>query len=1040
MSIGLAFALVLATAARSAQAQTVHGAVRDSLSHTPIPGAVVMLLDSSGAVLSRGITDQRGEYRVADSGRAQSLRVVRIGFQPRVTNVPGSPDRAAPLDVGMIPFVTRLTTIQVKDKSLCPRRSDAAAAEGLWEQARAGLLATVVAREANPATLHRLGFQRTLDGNSDRITRFLVAGDSVSGAAKSFSASASATGFVKSGFEKDSAGKQIVFGPDADVLLDDAFADGYCFHVAEPSRARPNEVGLAFGAAEHHQGRVDIEGTLWIDTVARALRDIEFRYIGLPVRTIVFRPGGEVSFRQMGNGVVFIDRWQLRSVTDGPDTVYDASMRNGNDFGTRPRMYAVESGGEVASAAWPDGHAWHDSLGAVQLHAVTSRGQPATGAVVALTGTPYRGTADASGNVVIADLLPGPYSAVVLDSRLASAGVSTPTPIKFVATRDSTLRITMTVPTADEFARSRCLAAAKRYAIGDSVFILGRVATSSGIPIADAKVLSAVRLKSGDWRWIPGAYTTGSDGVFQICSRDLERNGSVKIRVEVAGRRAPVQVVETTRTLSTNLTVVPVVVNRPLASASATATRAAPSGAAAGAARAGGQGAIAGVVYDSLTTHAPVAGATVVLLELSRYATTDEHGRFRIDSVPTGAYTLGVTFASLDALDVALPPFPVDVRAGEPTAVTVASPSAESMYMGMCRAARDRDTGIIIGRVRDVDDRAPLADATIRTDWMEFTVATGGAAAGAAGRAAGDHVHADARTDAGGAYVLCGVPAGVALDLTSELAGFGAGPTSLTMDSTSLIRRVDFAISRRDSAARVVRMVPADSASPQSSGRGTASLQGVVLNTEGRPLRDAVVAIVGSPDSVRTDAAGAFHLEGIPAGTRSVEVRSIGLSPTRVSMDFTTSGVRDTTLSMSRSVQALAAVTVAGRGNAMSLAERSGFETRREHGLGAFVTQDDIAKHNYGDFISILRTMPGLHIEYIRRAGGMPPLPMPYLVGSGSLAPFPVVSPADYDDLSGFLRPGLIRGIEVYANPGTIPAQYDLTSSTGCGSIVIWTR
>jgi hypothetical protein len=38
------------------------------------------------------------------------------------------------------------------------------------------------------------------------------------------------------------------------------------------------------------------------------------------------------------------------------------------------------------------------------------------------------------------------------------------------------------------------------------------------------------------------------------------------------------------------------------------------------------------------------------------------------------------------------------------------------------------------------------------------------------------------------------------------------------------------------------------------------------------------------------------------------------------------------------------------------------------------------------------------------------------------------------------VRPEAIKGIEVYANPGTIPAQFDMMSSTGCGSIVIWTH
>jgi hypothetical protein len=38
------------------------------------------------------------------------------------------------------------------------------------------------------------------------------------------------------------------------------------------------------------------------------------------------------------------------------------------------------------------------------------------------------------------------------------------------------------------------------------------------------------------------------------------------------------------------------------------------------------------------------------------------------------------------------------------------------------------------------------------------------------------------------------------------------------------------------------------------------------------------------------------------------------------------------------------------------------------------------------------------------------------------------------------VRPETIKGVEVYSSGGMIPPQYDRSSSTQCGSIVIWTR
>src|SRR5689334_24425609 len=83
----LASLLVTGLAATMA-AQELHGSVRDSASRQPIPGAVLMLLDTSGVVLGRNITDDRGEYRIVLSERMQRVRVVRIGFRPTEVPIP----------------------------------------------------------------------------------------------------------------------------------------------------------------------------------------------------------------------------------------------------------------------------------------------------------------------------------------------------------------------------------------------------------------------------------------------------------------------------------------------------------------------------------------------------------------------------------------------------------------------------------------------------------------------------------------------------------------------------------------------------------------------------------------------------------------------------------------------------------------------------------------------------------------------------------------------------------------------------------------
>jgi hypothetical protein len=132
-----------------------------------------------------------------------------------------------------------------------------------------------------------------------------------------------------------------------------------------------------------------------------------------------------------------------------------------------------------------------------------------------------------------------------------------------------------------------------------------------------------------------------------------------------------------------------------------------------------------------------------------------------------------------------------------------------------------------------------------------------------------------------------------------------------------------------------------------------------------------------------------------------------------------------------------------------------GFETRRKQGLGAFIAEKDIAGHSFPDLVSILQGVRGIHIQY-RGTGkvGDPITPVPYMLGVGSPGsgaycipsffldrmPFDVNSGIDFRDLSSMVPPVWIKGIEVYSSPGSTPMEYDRSSSTGCGSIVIWTR
>ncbi len=520
---------VIAALSQTAAAQEVRGAVLDSASRQPVPGAVLMLLDSAGTVLGRNITNQLGQFRLALAGdglRARAIRVLRIGFRPREVALASANDGVQELVIRVTPLPTLLEPVRVLEQPNCQRRSDQPAALALWEQAQTAFLAAVVSRESNPATMLRVIYARRAEGSEDRLVSQTARLDSSDRSTKSFYALRSAADFVRLGFRLKRPEGMLYLGPDAEVLLDDDFLTGYCLHLAAPSAARPNQVGLGFTAANQQRDRVDIAGTVWIDTVARALRDVEFRYVGLDRKLDDLRPGGRMEFRDMPNGSVLLTRWGLRVV--GLDSTLILSRGYVN---ARTTPYAEEDGGELALARWPDGTSWRDSLGTLRVHAALPDRSPAVGMRMALDGTEYRATTDANGDLEIANIVPGQYSMLVTDRRLEKIGLTLPTGLQFVAARDSTVHATLTVPVAEEFVGNRC-AADGRTVPGDSTWLLLRVMTPAGKPVSDIKVSLRQEDERGSWVRVRDEYETGSDGLVALC-RGLRANANVMVEIRV---------------------------------------------------------------------------------------------------------------------------------------------------------------------------------------------------------------------------------------------------------------------------------------------------------------------------------------------------------------------------------------------------------------------------------------------------------------------------------------------------------------------------
>lgn len=433
---------------------------------------------------------------------------------------------------------------------------------------------------------------------------------------------------------------------------------------------------------------------------------------------------------------------------------------------------------------------------------------------------------------------------------------------------------------------------------------------------------------------------------------------------------------------------------------------------------------VAGLVYDSLGA-APLAAAEVQLVaagdKVRVYsATTDSAGRFTIAHVQPGDYIAGFFHPLLDALGVALSPRRVTVAPSGPAFISLAVPGGASVLPVACGARAPGDSsGAIAGSVHDADTDAPVANAAVVVTWTEIVIDAHGV------RTARRRIPVATRDD--GSYIICNLPGDAGVLASASARGIETGLVEVHVPVTGIVWRN---LTVGDSAS--VTTAPADSATttPDRLLRGTARLSGIVRTPDGRPAASARVLVWGTGLTTQTREDGRFTLAGLPPGTFTVEARAIGFEPARIPVDLTNRAPGAVTLTLAKHVQGLAAVTVYGK--APPPTRLDDFLTRREHGMGHYITAADMERRPVFVLSDALRMTPGVYI--------VPGATGNRIVGRGGCEPavfldgMPMYDGAtDFDNL---VSPMNVGGIEVY-NEATTPPQYRTGS---CGSVLIWTR
>ena len=228
----------------------------------------------------------------------------------------------------------------------------------------------------------------------------------------------------------------------------------------------------------------------------------------------------------------------------------------------------------------------------------------------------------------------------------------------------------------------------------------------------------------------------------------------------------------------------------------------------------------------------------------------------------------------------------------------------------------------------------------------------------------------------------------------------------------------------------------------------TAVPRGQVLSASGVPLGGAVVRIIQTGETARTDATGWYRWPGARTGRWDVAVRAIGYQPAVFSIAVSNGALTPETVRLEPAVQLLDSITV--RTVPTPTARLAGFERRRLTGLGRYFGEADIARTGALRVSSLLRMLPaGVRVQ---DSFGIPLAVSnrgPKLVEDGGQ--FYVVPCVLRTAVDGMIQPWgttldvvdptEIVGIEVYLGASSLPAEFASGRRDQlCGLIAIWTR
>lgn len=410
-----------------AASQVVQGQLLSRADQEPVEGALVLLFSVDGDEVGGYLTNAAGRFRLRAQGPGRFfLRAERIGYETSESDTL-SLSRGQTLNISLETSFApiALEELRVEGEHRCVvRPEEGVMLSNLWEEARKAL---TVQEWTDREGLYRFQMEtwdRELDvlgielGTPNRQVTTVVQRSPIR--TELTPEELMAIGFIQAG----EAGPHhyIYHGPDAAVLLSDEFLDTHCFRLALDDE-KPGMVGLSFEPVRKKQ-TPDILGTLWLDLHSARLDFLEYGYDWAPWPEARGAAKGRIEFESLPSGAWIVRRYWIRMPRMGIDSSHppDAVASGIKLLGLK------EDGGEITRITRIHETGTHPPPAGVLVGEVwdTLRAAPMAGAVISLSGTSHRTSADAQGRFVMEGLPEGVFTTFFTHPRLDSAGVTLP--------------------------------------------------------------------------------------------------------------------------------------------------------------------------------------------------------------------------------------------------------------------------------------------------------------------------------------------------------------------------------------------------------------------------------------------------------------------------------------------------------------------------------------------------------------------------------------------------------------------------------------